>query len=67
MTSVPDRSLTVTLSAPPNVLATIDSTSLRSIVIAAMSRVNRTRPPLAETSMFSLAALPLNAIASVPS
>ena len=66
VTSVPDRSLTTTLSAPPRVLATIDSTSLRSIVIAATSRVNRTRPPLAETSMFSLALLPLNAIVSMP-
>ena len=31
VTSVPDRSLTTTLSAPPKVLATMDSTSLRSI------------------------------------
>ena len=33
----------------------------------AMSRVNRTRPPLAEASMRSLAAEPLNSISSVPS
>ena len=33
----------------------------------AMSRVKRTRPPLAETSMFSAMFAPLNSIASVPS
>ncbi len=32
----------------------------------AMLRVNRTRPPLAEASMFSLTAEPLNAILSAP-
>ena len=53
MRSVPVRSLTVMVSAPPRALKSIPSTSLRSIVTLATSRVNRTRSPLAEMSIFS--------------
>jgi hypothetical protein len=55
----PARSLTVTVSAPPNALTSMFSTSLRSMVMLAMSRVKRTRPPLAETTNSSPPALPL--------
>ena len=43
------------------------STSSRSIVTLATSRRNRTRPPLAEMSMFSLALEPKKSIVSAPS
>ena len=58
--SVPVRSLTTTLSAPPRAWKSICSTSLRSIVTLAMSRKKRTRSPLAEMSMFSAILAPLN-------
>ena len=66
VTSVPVRSLTVMVSAPPRALKSIVSTSLRSIVTLATSRENRTRPPLAEMSMFSSMLAPLNSSVSVP-
>ena len=62
VTSVPDRSLTVMVSVPPSALTLIVSTSLVSMTMLAMSRVKRTRPPLAETSMRSLMFAPLNSI-----
>ena len=64
--SVPVRSLTVTVSAPPRALKLIPSTPLRSMVTLPTSRVNRTRLPLAETSMFSATLAPLKSIVSVP-
>ena len=67
MTPVPVRSLTVMVSAPPRALKLIPSTPLRSMVTLPTSRKNRTRLPLAERSMFSLALEPLNCIVSVPS
>ncbi len=42
MRSVPVRSLTVMVSAPPRALKSIPSTPLRSIVMLPTSRVNRT-------------------------
>ena len=66
VTSVPVRSLTTMLSAPPRALNSMCSTSLRSIVTLAMSRVKRTRSPLAEMSMFSAMLAPLNSIVSMP-
>ncbi len=66
VTPVPLKSLTVTVSEPPSALKAIVSTALRSIVMAATSRVNRTRPPLADTSMFSFTLAPLKASVSVP-
>ena len=59
VTSVPVRSLITMLSAPPSAWNLINSTSLRSMVTLAMSRVKRTRPPLAEMSMFSAMLAPL--------
>ena len=53
VTSVPVRSLTVIVSAPPSALRLIVSTSFRSMTMLPMLRVKRTRPPLAETSKFS--------------
>ncbi len=44
VTSVPDTSWTETSSAPPKVLAVIDSTSFRSMVMFATSRVKRIAP-----------------------
>ena len=61
-----DRSLTMMVSAPPRALNSIASTSLRSMVTLAMSRVKRTRPPLAEMSMFSSTLAPLKRSVSVP-
>ena len=52
-TSVPVRSLTTILSAPPKALKSMPSTSLRSMVTLAISRKNRTRPLLAEMSICS--------------
>ena len=66
MRSVPVRSLTVMVSAPPRALKLIPSTPLRSMVTLPTSRKKRTRLPLAEMSMFSLAFEPLNSIVSVP-
>ena len=51
--SVPVRSLTVMVSAPPRALRSIPSTPLRSMVTLPTSRKSRTRLPLAETSIFS--------------
>src|SRR5436190_908828 len=65
--SVPLRSCCVTASAPPRARKFTLSTSLRSIVTAATSRVNRTRRPFADRSMFSLTLAPLNASVSMPS
>ena len=67
VTSVPVRSLTVMVSAPPSALTSMRSTSLRSMVMLPTSRVNRTRPPLAEMSNFSSMLAPLNSSVSVPS
>ena len=53
VTSVPDRSLTVTVSAPPSALTSIVSTSSRSITMLPRLRVKRTRSPLAEASKIS--------------
>src|SRR3954454_24207426 len=66
LTPVPERSPTVMLSAPPRALKSTCSTPFRSIAMAATSRVNSTRPPLAEMLMFSLILAPLNASVSVP-
>ncbi len=66
VTPVPVRSLTVMLSVPPTALSWIFSTLLRSITMAPTSRASRTRPPLAEISIFSLALEPLNTSVSVP-
>src|SRR5262249_28122312 len=60
------RSLIVMLSAPPAALTWIFSTPLRSMVTPPMSRVRRTRPPLAEMSMFSPMLAPLKTSRSVP-
>ena len=59
VTSVPLRSSTVVVSAPASERTMTASTSSRSIVIAAMSRVSRTRPPFADTAIFSPIAEPL--------
>ena len=59
VTSVPLRSLTVVVSAPASERTMTASTSLRSIVMAAMSRVSRTRPPFADTAICSPIAEPL--------
>ena len=64
--AVSERSLTVMVSAPPRALKSIVSTLLRSIVMLATSRVNRTRLPLAEMSIFSLMLAPLNSSVSLP-
>ena len=66
VTPVPVRSLTVMVSAPPRALRLICSTPLRSMVTLPTSRVNRTRLPLAEMSMFSLTLAPLNSSVSLP-
>src|SRR5829696_512565 len=67
VTSVPLRSPTTMLSAPPRARKSMLSTSSRSIVTLATLRKNRTRPPLAETSMFSPMLAPKNSIVSTPS
>jgi hypothetical protein len=56
----------VVVSVPPRVLRSMDSTSLRSIVIVPRLRVNSTRPPFAEAVMSSSPPLPLNSISSLP-
>ena len=66
-TSVPDRSLTVIVSVPPRALRSTTSTSLASITMLPTLRVKRSRPPLAEASMFSPMLLPLKSMVSVPS
>ena len=65
--SVPDRSPTTTLSAPPRARNATASTSSRSIVTLATSRKRRTRPPLALMSTFSETLAPLNRSVSRPS
>ena len=66
-TSVPDRSSTVIVSAPPRAWRSTASTSSVSITMLATLRVKSRRPPLAEASKISLAPLPLNSMLSVPS
>ena len=66
LTSVPVKSLTVMVSAPPSALKSIVSMRLRSMVMLATSRVNLTRLPLAEMSIFSLMFAPLNSSVSTP-
>ena len=67
MTSVPVRSLTVTLSAPPSALKVTNSTPPVSIVMLPGLRKNRSRSPFAERSTVSEAAAPLNTSVSLPS
>ena len=67
MTSVPVRSLTVTLSAPPSALKVTNSTPPVSIVMFAGLRKNRSRFPFADRSTVSEAAAPLNTMVSLPS
>ena len=64
--SVPLTSLITMLSAPPKAWNLIPSTSSRSIVMLAISRVKSTRPPLAKMSMFSAIFAPLKARQSTP-
>ena len=64
--SVPVRSLTVKMSAPPSALRSRFSTSSRSMTMLAMLRVKRTRAPLAETSKISLMLAPLKSSVSLP-
>ena len=52
-TSVPVRSLTVIVSAPPSALKSTVSTSLVSMVMLATSRKNLSRSPFADRSMCS--------------
>ena len=54
------------VSAPPRALKSMASMPSRSMVTLATSRKKRTRGPLAEMSMFSLAFEPLNRRVSVP-
>ena len=56
---VPDRSLTVTTSAPPSALNVDRLDASVSMTMAATSRVKRSRPPLAERSIFSATLAPL--------
>ncbi len=65
-TSVPLRSLTTVLSAPPSASRSTRSTSLVSMVMLPRSRKKRRRLPLAEKSKFSLPPEPLNRSVSVP-
>ena len=65
-TSVPVRSPTVIVSAPPRALKATVSTSLVSIVMLATSRRKRRRLPLAARSIFSAPAAPLKRMVSVP-
>ena len=67
VTSVPERSFTVSVSAPPSALRSMLSTSLRSMTMLPRLRVNSTRPPLAEAAKISAPLLPLNSIVSAPS
>src|SRR6266511_2532120 len=66
-TSVPLRSFTVTRSAPQRALKSTRSTPLVSIVMPATSRVNRSRLPFADSSIFSATLAPLKSILSTPS
>ena len=66
VTPVPDRSLTVRVSAPPSAATLTCSTPLTSMVTLPTSRNSRSRLPLADRSMFSLALEPLNCKVSVP-
>src|SRR5206468_3747520 len=67
LTSVPDRSLTVTRSAPPRALKSTRSTPAVSIVMLAWVRKNLRRFPFADRSTCSDALAPLKRIVSVPS
>ena len=67
VTPVPVRSLTVMVRHRRQRVELIRSTLLRSMVMSPTSRVSRTRPPLAEMSIFSPMLEPLNCIVSVPS
>ena len=67
VTSVPERSFTVSVSVPPRALRSMASTSSRSMTMLPRLRVNSTRPPLAEAAKISSPALPLNSMVSVPS
>jgi hypothetical protein len=58
--------LTLSRSAPPSALASICSTSSRSIAMFPTLRKKRTRAPLAETSNCSATPEPLKVIASLP-
>ena len=65
-TLVPERSLTVIVSAPLNAAIWIFSMPLRSIVTVPTSRNSVARLPLAETSMCSPMLEPLKTSVSVP-
>ena len=65
-TPVPERSLTVIVSAPLNAAIWIFSMPLRSIVTVPTSRNSVARLPLAETSMRSPMLAPLKTSVSVP-
>ena len=67
VTSVPDMSLTVILSAPPKALKSINSMSLRSMTTFATSRKKVAWSPFAEMVICSAALEPLNSILSKPS
>jgi len=64
--SVAERSPTLMSSTPPRVRRSMRSTSLRSMLMFAMLRVNSARPPLADTVKLSPMAEPLNSMVSVP-
>ena len=65
-TSVPVRSLTTALSAPPSASRSTRSTLSVSIVMLPRLRKKRRRLPLAEKSKFSLPPEPLKRSVSVP-
>ena len=56
----------MTVSVPPSTRTRICSRPSRSMLIAATSRVRRTREPFAVTAIFSLALEPLKSSASLP-
>ena len=60
LTSVPVRSFTVIVSAPPSAARSMVSTSSRSIVTLATFAERTARPPFAEISKFSVTFAPLN-------
>src|SRR5262249_25830695 len=66
VTSVPLRSWTLMVSAPPRALTSMCSRPLRSMVTLPKSRDRLARLPLAEMSIFSRLASPLNWSVSVP-
>ena len=65
--SVPVVSFRNMSSLPPRAWTSMNSMSLRSIVMLATSRTNLTRSPLAETSNFSATPAPLKSSVSAPS